>query len=312
MSEVRARRWCFTLNNYEEHGWENWQQKLVEQFELLVEYLVCEEEVGEQGTSHLQGYIKFRNQMRFTTLQQKFNGAAHLEVARGTDEDNRNYCTKDNGNIFEIGKPNERTICKKNDWKKLVDDYCSMDFTLFRVRYPKESLIYLNKLQQMASVLKESEGYTEWNGDLTTKNYWIYGPPRTGKTKWARSQSTNLYHKLYSKWWKSNMGHPDLIIIEDFPCFQQTNGALGQHIKLWADRYTFTAEYKGGHTLIHPKDYILIVTSNYSIDECFSPGDVEAIKSRFKEVMILEKNDIFFHTKLDIPKILGKLEDVNE
>ena len=305
MAELRARRWCFTLNNYKDHGWENWQEKLVTCFELIVEYLVCEEEVGEQGTPHLQGYMKFRNQMRFTTLQKIFDGNAHLEVAQGTDEDNFNYCSKENGNVFEIGKRNERMVAKKTDWKKLIDDFISMDFTLFQVRWPKECLLYLSKLQQLAFALNEAKGHTCYNGELPVKNLWIFGKPGTGKSRWARQQSDRIYLKPVNKWWQNYINGSNLVLMEDFPCFEQTKGALGQHMKLWADRYSFTAETKGGHLLVHPKDYIFIVTSNYSIEECFGPGDVEAIKRRFSEIMIIGQNDLFFENKLDIPEILG-------
>ena len=60
-------------------------------------------------------------------------------------------------------------------------------------------------------------------------------------------------------------------------------------MKIWADRYTFTGEIKGAHSVIAPS-YNLIVTSNYSIRECFSSiEDVEAIQRRFTEIYFDEK-----------------------
>lgn len=304
MSDLRSRRWTFTLNNYKDHGWTEWQYILKDRFQINADYIVCEEEVGEQGTPHLQGYIRFKNAVRFTTLQNKFNGLAHLEVAQGTDEQNRNYCTKENGNILEIGTIQENMRGQKTDWNKLIDDFQSMDFTLFQVRWPKESLLYLDKLQRLVYTLNESKGHTCYNGELPAKNYWIYGAPGTGKSRWARQQSNKIYLKPVNKWWQTYIYGSNLVLMEDFPCFEQTKGVLGQHMKLWADRYSFTAETKGGHLLIHPRDYVFIVTSNYSIEECFGPGDVEAIKRRFNEVMILGQNDIFFETKLDLAATL--------
>lgn len=300
MSDLRSRRWCFTLNNYKDHGWTDWQYMLKDRFQLITDYIVCEEEVGEQGTPHLQGYLKFKNQIRFSSLQNKFNGFAHLEVAQGSDIDNRNYCTKENGNVLEIGELNKDMRSKKTDWKKLIDDFCTMDFTLFLVKWPKETLLYFSKLQQLKYALNESKGHTCYNGELPSKNYWIYGAPGTGKSRWARQQSDKIYLKPVNKWWQNYINDSNLVLMEDFPCFEQTKGVLGQHMKLWADRYSFTAETKGGHLLVHPRDYVFIVTSNYSIEECFGAGDVEAIKRRFNEVMILGQNDIFFETKLDL------------
>lgn len=304
MTDLRSRRWTFTLNNYKDHGWTEWQYILRDRFQISADYIICEEEVGEQGTPHLQGYIRFKNAVKFTTLQNKFNGLAHLEVAQGTDEQNRNYCTKENGNILEIGTIQENMRSQKTDWKKLIDDFQSMDLTLFIVRWPKESLLYFDKLQRLVYALNESKGHTCYNGELPSKNYWIYGAPGTGKSRWARQQSNKIYLKPVNKWFQNYIIGSNLVLMEDFPCFEQTKGALGQHMKLWADRYTFTAETKGGHLLIHPRDYVFIVTSNYSIEECFGPGDVEAIKRRFNEVMIVGQNDIFFETKLDLAATL--------
>lgn len=41
----------------------------------------------------------------------------------------------------------------------------------------------------------------------------------------------------------------------------------GHHIKQWCDHYPFKANQKGSQLLIRPEK--IIVTSNYSIRECF-------------------------------------------
>lgn len=65
---------------------------------------------------------------------------------------------------------------------------------------------------------------------------------------------------------------------------------LVQHLKIWADRYPFTAEIKGGSIAISPS-FTLIVTSNYEPGLCFhSPQDVEAIERRFT---VIEMNSGF-------------------
>ena len=65
------------------------------------------------------------------------------------------------------------------------------------------------------------------------------------------------------------------MIIDDYDC-----EALGHHLKIWADHYSFMAEYKGGARLIRPKK--IIITSNYMPDEIFKDKTlVTAIRRRF-------------------------------
>jgi hypothetical protein len=66
--------------------------------------------------------------------------------------------------------------------------------------------------------------------------------------------------------------------MDDFDC-----GKLGHLLKIWADRYPFNAETKGGMLAIRPKK--LVITSNYSPDDPKFEWDAEetaAIKRRFK------------------------------
>lgn len=95
----RARGFCFTANNYTE-----------ELFLLLLNYTLASyvcigKEVGDSGTPHLQGYFRFVNCVRFSTLKKAFP-TVHFEVARGTAEQNITYCSKE-GDFHERGdRPN--------------------------------------------------------------------------------------------------------------------------------------------------------------------------------------------------------------
>lgn len=299
---MQARAWTFTLNNYNDHGWSNWQDK-IKQLEPFIEYCIVEEEVGEQGTPHLQGYLRFKNARRFTTLQRFFEGYAHIEKAIGDDLDSKKYCSKDNNNVLEIGTPHKKALSKKLNWDELITDFGTMDIKDFVRFHPKEAVLHYNKIQLLSSAMHQEEEQTQYNSKLTIKNYWIYGAPGTGKSRWARQQTPSIYLKPVNKWWSGYNFKYQMVLMEDFPCYEQTKGALAQHMKLWSDRYTFTAETKGGHMFVHPKDYVFVVTSNYSIEQCFSTDDAEAIKRRFNEILVV-KNDIFFDMELEVFDIL--------
>ena len=99
----KAKNWCFTINNYKDFP------KELPSGPPPVRYLCFGKEVSSTGTPHLQGYISFVNAVyrpsRF--LQQYGNG--HFERARGTADENAEYCSKE-GDFTEFGeRPQSRT-----------------------------------------------------------------------------------------------------------------------------------------------------------------------------------------------------------
>jgi len=93
-------RWCFTINNPGEY-------RPVFRPEHMA-YLVYQIERGsEAGTQHLQGYVRFHNRKRLSTVKNVLeNQGAHLEQARGSEEQNKAYCTKEDtreSGPFEFG-----------------------------------------------------------------------------------------------------------------------------------------------------------------------------------------------------------------
>lgn len=102
----RARRWCFTLNNYTAEELSHCLS-YVESHGYL--YCIGEERGEEKETEHLQGYIEFKNQVRFSTLRH-FLERAHWEKARGTREQNRQYCSKGGRTHCNLPVP-EKELC---------------------------------------------------------------------------------------------------------------------------------------------------------------------------------------------------------
>lgn len=133
---LRARSWCFTINN--DHF-----DDLESILDIECDYLIFGFETGENGTPHIQGYIHFNQKKSFVVVRNLFfHQRAHLEAARGSPEQNIKYCSKD-GDFYEFGdrpKPGKRTdlikvkdlILKKTPMTKIADDY----FTDY-IRYHK-------------------------------------------------------------------------------------------------------------------------------------------------------------------------------
>lgn len=102
--EVRTRRWVFTLNNPEVSK-EELRDMIVDR--ASTRYLVIGEEVAPTtGTIHYQGFVEYENAATFSQLKERIP-KAHIERAKGSNQQNKAYCTKDN-NFIEVGKVVER------------------------------------------------------------------------------------------------------------------------------------------------------------------------------------------------------------
>ena len=286
---TRARRWVFTINNftYEEEE----AVRALELNEKITTVVAEEEHLDDpEQTPHIQGYIHTNALVYRTVIERWLGGRAYVEIARGSEKENWDYCTKENQVIVE--KKDEKLIQSiknpKNDEeaRTLLADMRAMNEETFEATYPvfymKHQVLYRQFRHE--ALIKEQ---TTWDGELKQKNLWIWGPPGTGKSRMARYglKSYEIFAKAFNKWWNGFLQEQTKrVIIDDWPNSDNGGDILVQHLKIWSDRYPFTAETKGGHIAVEPS-YQLIITSNYPIEICFrSEEDREAIRRRFSEI----------------------------
>lgn len=112
-----SKRWVFTYNNYTESEYE----ELINILSSNSSTYIIGKEIGESGTSHLQGYCEFERKIR--PLSAIKNNKIHWEKARGNREENLKYCSKDNNYItnFKLQKP-IKTIENLYEWQKGILD----------------------------------------------------------------------------------------------------------------------------------------------------------------------------------------------
>jgi len=240
----RSRAYCLTLNNYTD----------VEYSSLLAvpcTYLILGKEEGDQGTPHLQGYIYFPNAKTLASLK-KICPRAHWELAKGDSLQNYNYCTKE-GDFEEVGvRPltsKEKGETQKSKWASIKSAARSGQLDEID---PK---IYVTHYRSLLAIAKDCAPMPP-DADNTT-GQWYWGASGTGKSRAARAAYPGAYLKMANKWWDGYKGE-EQVIIEDFDL---NHRVLGYHLKIWADRYAFPAEIKGGKINIRPK--LILITSNY-------------------------------------------------
>lgn len=288
--ETQTCKFIFTINNVPpEH--EIFKDLLEEHVcsadghdERFFAYICVAPEVAPTtGTPHVQGYCFTRKPVRTTQVVKKFNdmgftGHQHpfVEKARGTHEDNFNYVqgtVEKKGNVLnpnfkEFGvRPTFETQAErqKKDYQTTRD--LAMQGRFLEIA-PQHFICHFRSLVAI------SERYSTPPADLLDVcGIWIWGLPGTGKSYFARTNeelygetTKRFYVKNLNKWWCGYRPEDhDRVIIDDFEL--SAGASLGHFVKIWADRYAFQAEIKGGSSFIRPKS--ITITSNYHPLEVF-------------------------------------------
>jgi len=269
----RSRGFVFTCNNYTlEH--EERVRKLVSR------WLLYGREIGESGTPHLQGVIWFQNPRSLGSLIKKLPGF-HLAVARGTAEENEEYCSK-GGDVWSSG---ERPLSSEE--QGALGGAAQTDrWDLARAQASEgkfgeiDSELYIKYQAAFHRIYSLALETAPLVATDVLNNFWFWGKSGTGKSREARRRWPNAYLKAKNKWWSGYM-FQDVAIIDDVD--PQHSVWIGAFLKEWSDHYPFQAEVKGSSMVIRPK--IFVVTSQYRIEDIFTdPETVAALQRRFQVV----------------------------
>jgi len=230
-------------------------------------YLLYGREVGESGTPHLQGYIRFKTSKRLPAAIKLLTGC-HVEKAKGNAQQNVDYCKKDK-DFYEEGTPPAQG--KRTDLDqatKLLKEGAAVSTVALEL--PSVFVKFHRGLKEFALICQKPYDHDDVRG------IWYYGKPGSGKSYSARL-NTPYYLKPQNKWFDGYSGEPT-IILDDF---DKGGECLGHHLKIWTDRYSCTGETKGGTVQLRHTQFI--ITSNYRMTEIFSEPEIQAaLARRFK------------------------------
>lgn len=116
-----AKKWCFTYNNYPK----NWMDLMDPKIRMFHLRYVIGEEVGDEGTPHLQGYIESDKKIR-PMEKLKWPKQIHWEAAKGDRMENLEYCTKDGKYKTNMKVPKPLKLIEPKGWQlpimKLINE----------------------------------------------------------------------------------------------------------------------------------------------------------------------------------------------
>ena len=164
-----GKRWLVTINNPSN-----------EEIDELIEFKGCSFKViarelaPSTGTSHIHALCCLNCNARASKLKKAFP-RAHLDLVRGTFEQAYNYVIKEGAVIYENGEKPKQQLSIDQRFKDMVQEAKAGTID-------KECLMYCRYRQYFEQFVPTSNYCFE--GELTTKNAWIYGPPRIVEPAW--------------------------------------------------------------------------------------------------------------------------------
>lgn len=270
---TRSRAFCWTLNNPSESDVEHLSRVFEDGHG--VSYLCWGvESAPTTGTVHLQGYCYFENAKSLKSALRVLGcGRAHMEVARGSPEQNRTYCSKE-GAFTEFGAlPQQGQRRDLVGVRNQLADGAGLGAVV-------ASGVGLQGIQYAQRVLPYIESCRRWKP--TVKWYW--GPAGYGKTRRAFMESgDDVYIKTGGvKWFDGYDAHSKVI----FDDIRNTDFGYSFLLQL-LDRYPCRVECKGGSRQFLAKE--IWITCPISPRQ-FTPQGEEAkqLERRIDEVIEFE------------------------
>lgn len=279
-NRTRSRGWTFTANIPEG------------EYDILdkgfkADYMVWQYEMVEH--MHIQGYVYFANARTMSVVKKDIKTwcgvEAHLEKTRGTPQENKTYCTKEESRVhgpFEEGEcpaPGARTDMAEF-LTRLKENGLTEEIGML---YPQLAVQYGTK----AEALIERWKYSNWTQRLVftkPKVIVLWGDSGTGKT--TEAMEKGACRRLNgSNWpWNDYKGH-DVVLYDEFDGTIPLPDILTQ-IDGWP--VSVPIIYKGNMPFIPKTIYIC---SNFAPYGWYGNGMPDSLDRRIDEIWHYTKVD---------------------
>lgn len=189
-----SRRYALTINNPLDKNIDHDRFKLaLGQFKGLAYWCMADEIGLETKTPHIHVFMLLRSPVRFSTVKRHFP-EAHIEAARGTVLENRDYVAKSGkwendqksdtrveGSFEESGPPpDEPGQGARTDIAAVYEMIADGMSNAAVMEANPSTAMYIDKMNRIREELLESRYREQWRElDVT----YIFGPTATGKTR---------------------------------------------------------------------------------------------------------------------------------
>lgn len=230
--DSQSRKWQITINNPKEKGLTHEAIKeTLAKFKSAIYWCMSDEIGGESNTYHTHIYIHNDSGVRFSTVKKRFP-EAHLEMARGTSGENKDYVFKE-GKWFnsEKGTTNLRETHEeygtlpverpgaRNDLTDLLDMVKSGMTNYEIINEAPQYIDRIDKIEKVRQVILDERNGDKWRTlDVT----YIWGKTGAGKTRGVMEQYG--YRNVYRV---TDYQHPfDGYKGQDVICFEEFRSSL--------------------------------------------------------------------------------------
>lgn len=202
--EKAHRKYQLTINNPLEHGFTHEViRSNLEQLPHCI-YWCMADEVGEKGTPHTHVYFACQNAVMFSTLKLRFYGA-HIEAARGSHQENRDYVKKEGKWLNDIkhGTSVSGTFEESGELPEETDQRLQVNEAILAMvedgasnaEILREYPAAMNRIHHIEAARQTllAEKYRSEFRELEVR--YIWGKTRVGKTRFVMEQYG--YDKVY-------------------------------------------------------------------------------------------------------------------
>jgi hypothetical protein len=273
----RLRNWCFTDNveNENDEGGLRFEDD-------LMAYLVQQKE--KVTRVHWQGYVEFKKAISLKQLKEWYGNTIHWEGRKGSRDDARKYCMKEESRVegpFEFGEWGRQG--KRSDLLDFAEDAKAGRSKFELMELHPQVFIKFNRGMNEMIQMYESKVKRDFR-QMTVMI--LKGQAGCGKTQACYRDDPELYAVPYENgkqvWWNGYIGQ-EAILLDDYTAWFNRNTILRI-----LDGYPLQLQTKGGFAWA--KFTRVYITTNLDMEETFGFWD-DAIRRRVYDIFDFDKID---------------------